>query len=168
MPQSRKNQSRKKVKGPARGVAPAPGWSLSRNYLIALVGIGVVAAAVAAYLMIRTGEYVKTPSGLQYKDTLVGSGPNPKVGQIVTVHYTGMLEDGTKFDSSLDRNQPFSIEIGKGKVIKGWDEGLLSMKVGGMRTLIIPPELAYGAAGQPPRIPPNSTLKFDVQLLGAK
>ena len=110
----------------------------------------------------------KTPTGLAYKDTKVGTGPVAKAGQKATVHYTGWLPDGTKFDSSRDGGQPFGFTIGAGQVIKGWDEGVAGMKVGGRRLLVLPPDLAYGAAGSPPVIPPNSTLVFDVELLGVK
>lgn len=110
----------------------------------------------------------KTPSGLQYQDLVVGTGASPRMGQTVTVHYTGTLTNGTKFDSSRDRGQPFEFPIGMGNVIKGWDEGVASMKVGGRRKLIIPANLAYGPRSPSPLIPPNSTLVFDVQLLGIK
>lgn len=110
-------------------------------------------------------QLVTTPSGLQYKDTVVGTGAIPQPGQNVVVHYTGTLTDGTKFDSSLDRNQPFSFRIGAGQVIKGWDEGLSTMRVGGKRQLTIPPDLGYGARGAGGVIPPNATLVFDVELL---
>jgi len=111
-----------------------------------------------------------TASGLQYLDTTEGSGPEARAGQRVTVHYTGWLyndgEQGAKFDSSKDRNDPFVFGLGAGMVIKGWDEGVAGMKVGGARTLIIPPGLGYGARGAGGVIPPNATLKFDVELLG--
>ena len=109
-----------------------------------------------------------TDSGLQYIDTVVGDGESPKQGDKVVVHYTGKLEDGTKFDSSVDRNRPFEFTIGVGQVIRGWDEGVMSMRVGGKRTLTIPSELAYGERGAGKVIPPNATLVFDVELLEIK
>lgn len=110
-------------------------------------------------------QLVTTPSGLKYQEIVVGTGALPQTGQNVVVHYTGRLTDGTKFDSSLDRNQPFSFRIGAGQVIKGWDEGLSTMRVGGKRQLTIPPDLGYGARGAGGVIPPNATLVFDVELL---
>jgi len=108
---------------------------------------------------------VTTDSGLKYVQLKEGDGATPKTGQTVVVHYTGTLENGEKFDSSRDRNQPFSFKLGVGQVIKGWDEGLSTMKVGERRKLIIPPELGYGARGAGGVIPPNATLNFDVELL---
>ena len=112
-----------------------------------------------------------TASGLQYEDTTVGHGAEAQPGQHVHVHYTGWLYDneqqGAKFDSSRDRNDPFAFSLGAGMVIKGWDEGVAGMKIGGKRTLIIPPQLGYGARGAGGVIPPNATLKFDVELLDA-
>ena len=113
-------------------------------------------------------EQVTTPSGLKYTDEVVGDGPSPQAGRNVTVHYTGTFEDGRKFDSSRDRGTPFNFVIGRGQVIKGWDEGVLTMKVGGRRRLVIPGDLAYGPQGHPGAIPPNATLLFDVELLGVK
>jgi peptidylprolyl isomerase len=108
---------------------------------------------------------VTTDSGLRYVQLKEGTGATPKPGQTVSVHYTGTLEDGTKFDSSRDRGKPFSFKLGAGQVIKGWDEGISNMKVGERRQLIIPPELGYGARGAGGVIPPNATLIFDVELL---
>ena len=117
---------------------------------------------------------ITTASGLQYEDTRPGTGDTAQAGQQVTVHYTGWLHDpaaadgrGSKFDSSKDRGDPFEFELGAGMVIKGWDEGVQGMKIGGKRTLIIPPQLGYGVRGAGGVIPPNATLKFDVELLDA-
>lgn len=118
------------------------------------------------------GAKVTTSSGLQIIDNTVGTGASPKTGQTCVMHYTGWLyengQKGKKFDSSLDRGQPFEFPIGTQRVIKGWDEGVATMKVGGKRTLIIPPDLGYGARGAGGVIPPNATLIFDVELLGVK
>tara|TARA_B100000959_G_C14917553_1_gene598037 strand:- start:521 stop:1387 length:867 start_codon:yes stop_codon:yes gene_type:complete len=109
-----------------------------------------------------------TETGLKYKDIVVGDGGSPKIGDKVIVHYTGTLEDGTKFDSSVDRGKPFEFSIGVGQVISGWDEGVMSMKVGGKRQLIIPSNLGYGERGAGKVIPPNATLIFDVELIEIK
>jgi len=115
--------------------------------------------------------FTTTPSGLQYEDTVVGTGKEAQPGRNVTVHYTGWLYEngvqGAKFDSSKDRDEPFIFSLGSGMVIKGWDEGVQGMQEGGQRTLIIPANLGYGARGAGGVIPPNATLKFDVELLGA-
>ena len=115
---------------------------------------------------------ITTASGLQYDDTHPGEGDTATAGQYVTVHYTGWLwengEKGEKFDSSLDRNDPFEFGLGQGMVIQGWDEGVQGMKIGGKRSLIIPPELGYGARGAGGVIPPNATLLFEVELLGVE
>ena len=113
-------------------------------------------------------EIKKTNSGLEYIDVFIGDGDFPKIGDKVVVHYTGKLEDGTKFDSSLDRGKPFEFTIGIGQVIKGWDEGVMSMRIGGKRTLIIPSNLAYGERGAGKVIPPNATLTFEVELIDIK
>jgi len=115
-----------------------------------------------------TGDGVKTDSGLVYWDLRVGNGAVAKEGSHVRVHYTGWLTTGKKFDSSVDGGKPFDFTIGNGEVIKGWEEGVAGMKVGGKRQLRIPPALAYGAAGYPGAIPANATLIFDVQLLGVQ
>jgi len=140
-----------------------------------LVVSAIVMALAAAPLTSRTARAAgetTTPSGLRIIDVKPGTGPVPKAGQTVTVNYTGWLfvdgKKGKKFDSSLDRNEPFSFPLGQGQVIKGWDEGLATMHVGGKRTLIIPPDLGYGASGAGGDIPPGATLIFDVDLLSVK
>lgn len=113
-------------------------------------------------------ETITTATGLMYEDITVGTGDSPRKGQLVTVHYVGTFPDGTKFDSSRDREEPFEFVIGTGSVIRGWDEGVASMKVGGQRKLIVPHDLAYGERGFPGAIPPRATLHFDVELLGVQ
>ena len=130
----------------------------------ALVLMGAVTPMVAEG---ASGAEVTTASGLKYEDVKVGTGDTAESGQTVSVHYTGWLTNGTKFDSSKDRGQPFSFPLGGGRVIKGWDEGVRGMKVGGVRKLTIPPDLGYGARGAPGAIPPNATLVFEVELLKA-
>ena len=110
-------------------------------------------------------DAVTTESGLKYTDLLAGTGRQAELGHTASVHYTGWLLDGKKFDSSVDRKEPFSFRVGAGQVIKGWDEGVLGMKIGGKRKLIIPPQLGYGTRGAGGVIPPNATLTFDVELL---
>ncbi|HZZ81728.1 MAG TPA: FKBP-type peptidyl-prolyl cis-trans isomerase [Gemmataceae bacterium] len=133
---------------------------------------GVVLAAAVLILILISGDggedfsdFTKTESGLRYKDLKEGSGIEAKEGDKVVVHYIGTLKNGTKFDSSRDRNKPFDFTLGEGQVIRGWDEGVAGMKVGGVRKLIIPPHLGYGSRGSPPTIPPNAELHFEVQLL---
>ena len=131
-------------------------------------GLGFALPAFAQ----TAGKKMTTASGLQIIDTVVGTGVSPKRGQTCVMHYTGWLYNngikGAKFDSSVDRGEPFEFPIGTGRVIKGWDEGVATMKVGGKRTLIIPPALGYGASGAGGVIPPNAVLMFDVELLGVK
>jgi len=125
-------------------------------------------AAPGAPADAATGAHVhKLASGLQYQDVLVGSGKMAEAGMSVSIHYTGTLTDGTKFDSSLDRGQPLHFQIGAGSMIKGMEDGVTGMRIGGKRKLTIPPDMAYGAAGRP-GIPPNATLLFDVELLDVK
>ena len=119
-----------------------------------------------APLETHEGKAYVLPGGLQIRDAYFGQGRAVAPGDTVVAHYVGHLPDGTVFDSSRDRNEPFKFTVGRGIVIKGWDEGLVGMMVGGSRTLVIPPGMAYGARGVPPKIPPNSTLIFDIELLG--
>ena len=115
-----------------------------------------------------SGTPGQLPGGLQYIDVVVGTGPEARPGQNVSVHYTGWLTNGQKFDSSRDRGQPFSFPLGGGRVIQGWDQGVAGMRVGGQRRLTIPPAMGYGASGAAGVIPPNATLIFDVELLGVR
>ncbi len=167
MPQSRHRKSRKGRR--SYGNTYTKKKSNQKTKIVAIVIIA--ALAVAAILFLVTGggnsDTVTTPSGLKYVDVAEGDGPSPQQGQTIEVHYTGTLENGTKFDSSVDRGQPYEFAIGTGVVIKGWDEGLMTMKVGGKRKLIVPPNLGYGAQGRP-GIPPNATLLFDVELVSIK
>jgi peptidylprolyl isomerase len=148
----------------------------SLSVVSAMAIVLVAMFAPAASLAQTAGKPMTTPmttaSGLQIIDSKAGTGASPKPGQICVMHYTGWLyengQKGKKFDSSVDRNEPFEFPIGQRKVIAGWDEGVASMKVGGKRTLIIPPALGYGASGAGGVIPPNATLMFDVELLGVK
>lgn len=150
-------------------------WMYALVALLAVLPTGVLADNPPAQQKVSQGSKkmtdktpVTTASGLQYVEEVVGTGATPKTGQTVVVHYTGTLESGKKFDSSRDRNQPFEFTLGVGQVIKGWDEGISTMKVGGKRKLTIPPQLGYGARGAGGVIPPNATLLFDVELLGLK
>ncbi len=139
--------------------------------LVFAIFLTLAAAPLASRPAWAAGE-VTTPSGLRIINVKPGTGPVPQAGQTVTVNYTGWLfvngKKGKKFDSSLDRGQPFSFTLGQGQVIKGWDEGLATMHVGGKRTLIIPPDLGYGASGAGADIPPGATLIFEVDLLSVK
>jgi FKBP-type peptidyl-prolyl cis-trans isomerase len=147
-----------------------------KRYLATMVAVGLVLGAPAIGFgegkkMEKTqAEIVTTASGLKYRDDKVGTGAEAKPGQSVSVHYTGWLDEngkaGTKFDSSKDRGEPFDFNLGARQVIRGWDEGVAGMKVGGVRTLMIPPDLGYGARGAGGVIPPNATLIFEVELLG--
>jgi peptidylprolyl isomerase len=142
---------------------------LSRRH--AVLSLAATCATLTA-IPTKAQNVMTTADGLKIIDTQPGSGASPQTGQTCVMHYTGWLyENGTKgkkFDSSVDRGQPFEFKIGVGQVIRGWDEGVATMKVGGKRTLIIPPELGYGARGAGGVIPPNATLIFDVELLGVK
>jgi peptidylprolyl isomerase len=146
--------------------------AVSRGTFIALAIAVAVAGIAASAAPVRAQPVTTTSSGLGVIDTKVGTGPSPKPGQTVVVHYTGWLYEGgkrgKKFDSSVDRGQPFEFPLGKGQVIPGWDEGVATMKVGGKRTLIIPASLGYGSSGAGGVIPPNATLIFDIELLGVK
>ena len=138
--------------------------------VLSLVGLTVFTFAEEKKMSSKeaAGQVVTTESGLQYIDLVVGTGRQAELGDTATVHYTGWLADGRKFDSSVDRKEPFSFRVGAGQVIKGWDEGVGTMKVGGKRKLTIPPQLGYGARGAGNVIPPNATLTFDVELLGLR
>jgi peptidylprolyl isomerase len=177
LPQSRKRRTGKRApsrSAPTRKAQAGGGSGGKRSKVIAAVVVVALLGAGAAYLFgsrlsgPSAGAEVTTPSGLKYTDLVVGTGPSPRPGQIAVVNYTGTLTDGTKFDSSRDHGQPYEFPVGRGAVIKGWDEGIPTMKVGGRRRLVIPPALGYGQRGHPPDIPPNATLVFDVELLGVK
>jgi peptidylprolyl isomerase len=171
---SRKRKTRRSG-GSYRSTHSSKQQSNRRTQTIAVVAIAALAVAgvlFAGLFLLRggggtSGGEVTTASGLKYIDEVVGSGASPKTGQNVTVNYTGTLENGTKFDSSFDRGKPFTFRIGRDPVIQGWEEGLMSMKVGGKRRLIVPPQLGYGSEGRP-GIPPDATLIFEVELLGVQ
>ena len=176
MPTSRHRKS--KVRKKPRGLSPssspkakAPENNTSRIIVLGLVAVIVLVAVV--YFLTRNkgqqaqGTEIVTASGLKYIDIVTGDGPTPQIGQTLKVHYTGTLENGTEFDSSIGK-QPIEFKIGRDPMIKGWDEGLMSMKKGGKRKLIIPPNLGYGASGNPPEIPPNAILHFDIELIDIK
>jgi len=136
--------------------------------IVGLLFMSIGRAAMAQGEHTGSNPEITTESGLKYVDLVVGTGREATSGNLATVHYTGWLTNGTKFDSSVDRRDPFSFPIGSGKVIRGWDEGVAGMKVGGKRKLTIPPQLGYGARGAGGVIPPNATLVFDVELLDVK
>ena len=142
-------------------------WYVTLSLLVTLTAT-VLAADVKPMDKSPGAKEMTTESGLTYVDVVVGNGREAAVGDTATVHYTGWLVDGKKFDSSRDRTEPFSFRVGSGQVIKGWDEGVAGMKVGGKRKLTIPPQLGYGARGAGGVIPPNATLIFDVELLGLR
>ena len=133
-----------------------------------MLNVLIVSTLIIGSLFGGVGMEITTDSGLKYIDEKVGTGDSPSKGDLLVVHYTGTLEDGTVFDSSVKRNQPIEFAVGTGRVIPGWDEGLISMKTGGKRKLIIPPELGYGSRGAGGVIPPNAILVFDVELLEVK
>lgn len=177
MPQSRHrkvNKARKRPRVPHSnpGAAGGPESSTNRNLRVgAIILVAVIVLAAVAYVITRRGSQagteVTTASGLKYWDLRVGDGASPKMGQTVTVHYIGRFENGgAEFNNSYDSGKPIDFKLGQ--VIQGWNEGLQTMKVGGKRKLWIPSKLAYGPAGRPPSIPPNSNLEFEIELLGVK
>ncbi|MEC4674054.1 MAG: FKBP-type peptidyl-prolyl cis-trans isomerase [Nitrospirota bacterium] len=135
------------------------------KHVFLLILVSLMVTAWWSWAQADEPNTVETPSGLKYVDLVTGDGREAHVGETAIVHYTGRLTDGTKFDSSVDRNKPFSFPLGKGRVIKGWDEGVEGMKIGSKRKLIIPPNLGYGSRGAGRLIPPNATLIFEVELL---
>lgn len=139
---------------------------MKKNFSIVLVFASAVALLTAGIVL--AGQTLTTPSGLKVEILKQGNGPKPKTGQTVSVHYTGTLSDGKKFDSSRDRGKPINFKLGMGQVIPGWDQGLALLNVGTRAKLTIPPQLGYGARGAGNVIPPNATLIFDVELLDAK
>ncbi len=159
---------------PAGELSPAPprGYAIAAALVLIIVLVGIAylefgrqGTAGSAGQSSLPGQTVTTASGLQYQDSVIGDGRTVEAGDMVVVNYSGFLQDGTMFDSSIERGQPFNFQVGLGNVIEGWDEGLLGMSVGGVRQLIIPPDLAYGDAGAGGIIPPGATLVFDVELL---
>ena len=176
MPQSRKRKTRRG--GASSRSTYSPQKKSNRTNIIIICAIIAAFIIGAAALLFsgkgsqnagRIGDEVTTPSGLKYIDEIIGTGESPTRGKTVTVHYTGMLENGMKFDSSVDKGQPYTFRYGIDPFIAGWNEGLSTMKPGGKRRLIVPPDLGYGAQGNPPaKIPPNATLIFELELLSVK
>jgi FKBP-type peptidyl-prolyl cis-trans isomerase len=156
------------------------GVAVNRPLLLLVIGLiaacsskpddkgGATSGGFSAALQVDTAAMAKTPTGLRYQDLAEGQGAAAAAGKAVTVHYTGWLPNGEKFDSSRDRDEPFGFTLGAGQVIAGWDEGVAGMKIGGKRKLVIPPDLGYGTAGAPPDIPPGATLVFEVELLNVR
>lgn len=175
MPQSRHRKISRARKRPKETfVDPGTAATAKNEQRLKTVAIVLAAAlllSAGAYLYTRSGgaKEIRTPSGLKYTDIVLGTGETPKRGQTVSVKYTGSLTNGTVFDSSeKPGGKPFEFPLGMGRAIKGWDEAIATMKVGGKRHLIIPPALGYGPTGMPPDIPPNATLLFDVELMSIK
>jgi peptidylprolyl isomerase len=180
LPKSRKRKIKRG--GTSSRASYAPRGKSRKTKFIVIAIIAALAIATGVFLLAGSsgpnqppassgpvGVEVTTPSGLKYVDEKIGDGPSPQRGQQVTVHYTGKLENGTRFDSSRDKGQPMTYRIGITPMVPGWAEGIMTMKVGGKRKLILPPQLGYGAAGEPRAgIPPNATILFDIELLDIK